>query len=524
MSLTEQKVSPKSPRIFDIPTLLFLFTGFIFLYPFLFAPHFIPINRDVCNSVYVSDAYRMYQGEVMYRDFFQFSPPATALVYFFLFKFFGLQPWIINLENVLLGLSLAWLGVIIAKKVTYANLALLPSAIFLVEFYKGFLEPTHHWYSLLAACGGIAALIERRTPTRIAVAGYFGALSTCFTQMRGLGVTLGFAAFVWWESRQRREEGRELLRKEAWLLASFLFTLIALNSYFIWEAGLRRFLWCTVVFGIKCYPKDVEWNTFKVFFLSLPKFITLRSFIPRFGHWVFVNGIMPATATLFFARYGRESGKKPLEFWERPMLLALTGTGMLLSVAAAPAPHRLAACALPGILLLAWFIDSPGKFTRVLRILLPVGVLVVALHGMVTAESPQRWIFTSRQGKLALEDWKNYEAFAWVQQHTRPMDYFYDAADEYWVGEYCLDLRNPTPISIIKNNGYTTPEQVGEVIQGLDRHHAHYVAWSPPELDIIPDWENPSEDPLGPLRDYIHNHYQLVQVLANADQIWERKD
>jgi hypothetical protein len=524
MSLTEQKVSPKFPRVLDIPTLLFLFTGFVFLYPFLFAPHFVPINRDVCNSVYVSDAYRMYQGEVMYRDFFQFSPPATALVYFFLFKFFGLQPWIINLENVLLGLSLAWLGVIIAKKVTRPDLALLPSAIFLVGLYKDFLEPTHHWYSLLAACGGIATLIERRTPTRIAAAGFFGALSACCTQVRGVGVTLGFAAFLWWESRQRREESRELLRKEAWLWASFLVSLIALNSYFIWEAGLRRFLWCTIVFGIKCYPKDAEWNTFKVFFLSLPRFITLRGFIYFCGQWLFINGIMPATVILFFARYGRDSGKKPMEFWERPMLLALVGTSMFLSVVAAPALHRLAACALPGIILLVWYLDSPGKFARVLRMLLPVGVVVVALHAMVGTASPRRWTFTTRQGELALEDWRDYEAFAWVQQHTRPMDYFYDAADQYWVGEYCLDLRNPTPISIIKNNGYTTPEQVAEVIQGLERHHVHYVAWSPPELDVMPAWENPSEDPLGPLRDYIHKHYQLVKVLTNADQIWERKD
>jgi hypothetical protein len=524
MALTEQKVSPKSPRVFDIPTLLFLFAGFIFLYPFLFAPHFIPIDRDVCNSAYVSDAYRMYQGDVMYRDFFQFSPPATALVYFFLFKLFGLQPWIINLENMLLGLSLAWLGVIIAKKVTHPNLALLPSAIFLAELYKGFLEPTHHWYSLLAACGGIAVLIERRTPARIAAAGFFGALSACFTQMRGVGVILGFAVFICWESRRKQEDWRALLKKEAWLLASFLGTLIALNGYFIWQAGLRRFLWCTVVFGIKCYPKDAEWNTFRVFSLGLPKFVTLRGFIYQCGEWLFVNGIMPATAILFFARYGRDRGKKPIEFWERPMLLAVVGASMFLGIAAAPALHRLAACAFPGLLLLGWFLDSPGKLARVLKILLPVGVLVIALHGMFKAESPHRWTFTTRQGNLALEDWKRYEGFAWVQQHTRPKEYFYDAADEYWVGEYCLDLRNPTPLSIIKNNGYTTPEQVAEVIQGLERHHVHYVAWSPPELDVIPAWENPSEDPLGPLRDYLHSHYQLVKVLANADQIWERKD
>lgn len=525
MSSAEPEATPNPSRVFDFPTLLFLGAALLFLYPFFFTPSFIPINQGICDSVYVSDAKRMYDGELIYRDFFQFSPPATALAYFFPFKLLGLGLWVVNAEMALVGLGLAWIGVTIAKKVTHPNLAILPSAIFLAGLYVRHIEPTHHWFSLLAACGSIAVLMERRTPARIAAAGFLGALSTCFTQTRGLAVTLALAGFLWWESRRKREDLRALIIKEAWLVASFLVALIAVNGYFIWKAGLARFFWCTVVFGVNYYPKDAEYNTFKAFFNGVPSLTDLHSFIsPYFCEWLFLNGLIPATCILFFIRYWRKSGKEPSAKWERPMLLALTCTAMLLSVAPAPTFLRLAASAFPGILLLVWFIDSPGWLARGLRVLLPLGVLVVALHSVAGVESQQKWMLNTRQGQLALENGEDYEVFSWVRSHTQPLEYFYDTADAGWVGEFCLDLRNPSPISIVENNGYTTPEQVREIIQGLDRHHVLYICWSPDELDVIPRHVSLFEDHIGPLRDYIYNHYRVVKVFTDDKQIWERKD
>lgn len=519
MSASEQHVVPASSRLFDLPTLLFMLGAGIYLYPFLFAPHFVPMS--FCGTAYVTDAKQMYEGDVMYRDFFQFSPPATGLVYLLLFKLFGLRAWILNAEGILLGVGLAWLGVTIAKKVMRPGLALLPAAIFLVGMYKNSGASDHHWYSLLTGLAGIAILMERRTPPRIAAAGCFGALSTCFTQTRGLAVTMSFAIYLWWESRQKREDWRALLRKEAWLAASFLATLIAVNGYFVWKAGLTRFLWCTVVFGIKYYPKDAEWNTFAVFFNELPPFQPLQSFIQRFGQWIFLNAAVPLTCILFFVRYWREPGKRPAEFWERPMLLALTSAGMLLSVAPAPEVSRLAASAFPAIILLVWFIDSPRKLARAISVVLLAGVVVVALHSVAGAESRQSWILTTRQGEIALLDHDEYEEYTWIQQHTRPSEYFYAPV---WDPGFCVDIRNPTPLPFIKNNGYTTQAQVAEVVAGLDRHQVRYIYWSPGALDSITDGRNSFEDNLDPLRRYIHNHYRVVNVFTNADEIWERKD
>ena len=131
----------------------------------------------------------------------------------------------------------------------------------------------------------------------------------------------------------------------------------------------------------------------------------------------------------------------------------------------------------------------------------------------------KRGILTTPHGQLAVADPDSLEEYTWVLQHTRPSEYLYEAAAPYMY--FYLDLRNPTPLPLLTNCGYTTPEQVAEAARGLEQHHVRYVVWSPSTLDTIPDWERPSDNHLGPLRDYIHRHYRLVKVFTNSDEVWE---
>jgi hypothetical protein len=522
MSPTEREVTPSHSRTFDIPTALFLLAALIFLYIFLFLPPFLPFEIFSDNLLYLAPGQRMYQGEMIYRDFFEFVTPGTALVHFFLFKLFGLRLWIPNLLDLLLGLGLVWLGVVIAKKLMRPSLALLPSAIFLVGTREFLGDPTHHWYSLLTAIAAIAVLMERRTPTRIAAAGFFCGLSVCFTQTRGLAVAVGFGVFLWWECRRRQEAWSELLKKEAWLVTSFLATFIAVNGYFIWKAGPARFLWCTVVFVLKYYPKEADANTFQAFTGSFPAFVPLHSFLRwNIEQWLFLYAVIPFILIMFFARYWRESAEKPVEYWVRPMLVAIVGLFMLLSIAPSPGPRRMAVSELPALLLLGWLIDSPRKLARALAVVLAVGVLLVALHAVTRRRPIPVGILATPQGKVALTEQDAYPEYTWIQQHTRPTEYFYQPGfpDPYFI----LNLRNPAPLPRVENNGYTTPEQVAEVIRGLEQHQVRYIFWIS-DLDVIQRWEDPSGDHLGPLRDYIHSHYQRIKVFADSTGVWERKD
>jgi hypothetical protein len=507
-------------RAIDARTLLFLLAALIFLYAFLFVPPFIPIEHNIDGQIFLLPGKRMYEGEVMYRDFFQFVTPGTALVYFLLFKLLGLQPWIPDLTLLLLGLGLAWLGVMIAKKVMRPGLALLPSAIFLAGVYKNRLDPTHHWYSLLTATAAIAALMERRTLVRIATAGFFCGLTACFTQTRGFAAVVGIGVFLWWETRQKREPWRGLFKQATWLVAGFLAALTAVNAYFVWKAGLARFFWCTVVFGIKYFHKSADAN-FLIVTETFPQFLSLRTFLFGLVHWLFLYAVIPFTYLLFFAFYWRGSGKKPIEYWARPMLLAVVGSFMLLSVASPPSLTRMASSALPGVILLGWFIDSPGKLARTLAGVLALGVLLIVPHAVATEQYRERQILTTRPGKLAVTDPVTYEELVWIREHTRATEYFYDmmlAASE----SFYLNLRNPTPLPFVENDGFTTTEQVAEVVRSLKQHEVRYI------LLVLPEWrgagQNGKDDHLGPLRDYVHSRYRVVKDFENSDEIWEKKD
>lgn len=521
-----EQAGPQPPsKCLDTPTLLFILAAFIFLYVFLFVPPSVPILYNGDGMFFLPAGQRMYQGQTIYRDFFEFVPPGTALVYFFLFKLFGLRPWIPNLLSLLLGLGLAWLGIVIAKKLMRPGLALLPSAIFLVAAREMLCEPTHHWFSLLTTTAAIASLIERRTRARIAAAGFFCGLTTCFNQTRGLAVAVGFGIFLWWESRRRQEAWRELLKKEGWLVTSFLATILAVYTYFIWKAGPVRFFWCTVVFVLKYYNKMRDVATFRVFWYNFPGFVPPRRFLNWFVRdWLFLHAVIPLIFILFFARYRWESRQGSAKSWERPMLVAIVGLFLLLSIAPAPASIRIAASSLPGIILLGWLIDSPRKLARGFAAAISMGVLVVALHAVARRRPFPNWTLVTPQGRLAITDPRDYKEYAWVQEHTRPSEYFYEAAgtDMY----FRLDLRNPTPTPYVTICGFTTPEQVAEVIRGLEQHQVRYMLWAHEDLDTDPDWEDPSEDHLGPLRNYIHNHYRAVKDFGGTlpDEIWERKD
>jgi hypothetical protein len=514
---------PTRSKVLQISTALFSVASVSFLYWFLFIPPFLPTEGNGIGDslLYLAPGQRMYQGESIYRDVFEYVPPGTAVVNSLMFKIFGLRPWIPDLLALLLGLGLFWVGVVISRKLMPSGLALLPSAVFVVSA-RGFLnDPTHHWYSVLAALAAIAVLLEKRTTPRIAAAGLLCGIGGCFTQTRGLASVLGFAVFLWWESRQRQQTRRELLKKEAWLLCSFLAALLAVNAYFIWEAGPARYFWCTVVFIIKYYPKGAYCNGFQTLRTEFPVFTSLGAFIDSFSHWVFFFVVVPLVFVLFFALYWRKFSHKPLEQRERPMLLAIVGVFMLLSIAPAPDYPRLAASAPPALILLIWLLYSSRKFAQTLVVALTAGTLIAAFYLAVASRPHPVGILEGPHGEVAFTDSTLYQEDIWIQQHTHPSEYFYEPLlqDAY----FYLDLRNPTPLSSIENNGYTPPEQVAEAIRGLNQHQVRYILWSPQALDIPETSKHSSKDYLGPLRDYLHSNYTLVKVFSNGDGIWGKK-
>src|SRR5437016_3409738 len=185
----------------------------IYLLTFIW-PH-PPIYQGDNAPVYLLNAVRMLEGQVMYRDFFQFTLPGTEIVYLVLFKTFGIRAWIPAALLVLFGVGLTWLSIVISKGLMTGASVFLPGALYLTFAFGNALDATHHWFSILLVVAALALLMQERRLMRILGAGALCGLATCFTQSRGLLAALSLAAFLLWEGRAKRLSWRWLVKAEA---------------------------------------------------------------------------------------------------------------------------------------------------------------------------------------------------------------------------------------------------------------------------------------------------------------------
>ena len=97
--------------------LAFLLGVFAFLYLQLFTLPATPIFLEKDHLIYMHNALRMLEGEVIFRDFFQFIFPGSEVVYLLFFSIFGIEFWVLNAIILTLNLGTAWLMLKIAREV-----------------------------------------------------------------------------------------------------------------------------------------------------------------------------------------------------------------------------------------------------------------------------------------------------------------------------------------------------------------------------------------------------------------------
>jgi len=81
----EQKHSSRVETI-DI---VLIFLVIVLLYLFLFKLPGYPFYYENDQLIFLENADRMLNGEVIYRDFFQFTFPGCQVIYYLLFLVFG---------------------------------------------------------------------------------------------------------------------------------------------------------------------------------------------------------------------------------------------------------------------------------------------------------------------------------------------------------------------------------------------------------------------------------------------------
>jgi hypothetical protein len=174
----------------------------------------------------------------------------------------------------------------------------------------------------------------------------------------------------------------------------------------------------------------------------------------------------------------------------------------------------------PAIIVLVWLLQSWGKFFLSPTNLLWVAAVAVLVVQAVIAQSDFQAYLATPAGRIAFLDVDRFEKFQWVQNHTSPGEYFFQASDCDLY--YPLGLQDPAMVPFLTASDYTRPEQVLDVVASLQKHQVRYVLWGL-WLDVPLNYPF-NNSRLEPIRVYLRSHYHIVRGFGepNYEEVWER--
>jgi hypothetical protein len=309
--------------------LLLLVAAFVYLHAF--RPPFTPFFYEADHLIFLYDADRMIRGDVIYRDFFQFTFPGTQALYFFLFKIFGPEYFVLGLVMIGIGAALFWTGLMVSRQVIDGPLAYVPPVIFVFYGMRWFgMDGSHRMLGPIFIVLAVWVLMRGSTVRNAALAGVFCALASFVTQPRGVYALAGCCIFIIVASLARGEKFKELATKIVGAGAGFSITLLLLCGYFILTAGPYVFFESTVLHPMKYYGLHPE-NTSSVYLVELAKAfdISAPQQILSAGSALMHAVLLPLAPLIFFTRIRHLSPQACLGSMGKGHVLSDHGRGLV---------------------------------------------------------------------------------------------------------------------------------------------------------------------------------------------------
>ncbi|HET8667767.1 MAG TPA: hypothetical protein VFM10_07280, partial [Terriglobales bacterium] len=467
------------------------------------------------QNFYLADALKISSGQILYRDFFNFTFPGTATVYAWLIDLFGVSAWIPGATFVVLSAIFVILGLYVARTVLRRWTAYIPVLTFVAVPLRFSSDATHHWFSALCLLGAAAVVVPRTTVARVIAAASLCALATWFTQTRGLMGIAALATFALWEATV--VEGRRRKSFKFLLVAAVAYcgALAALVAYPVCQAGFRRFWYDTVVFVLQFGPKLTPYNTFGNY-MAWYEWATDGPLLSQVCNGVgkaFIYLLIPGIYLLVFVRVVLSRHREHDEGPKRAVvLICIFGAFAAFGVTPSADMLRLGADSMFAIILLAWYLSRlQAKPALALMAAASFGLCVYGMrsHGYQQLSLPA--------GKIAVRDSNTLETLRVLKERLHSADSIYEPIEANFY--FVLNRQNPSPVLFLSNTPFTRPEDVSATVQALDSKQVRYVLWSS-ALDS--SYEDLSADHLKPMRDYLHRNYRQVPGYPGEESLWER--
>ncbi|MEO8649904.1 MAG: hypothetical protein ABI539_12125, partial [Acidobacteriota bacterium] len=443
----------EGPQIIRAPDLIFFVAVFAFLSTQLFQLPLTPIFFEGDHLISVTNAVRMLNGEVIYKDFFHLTTPGTELLYCGLFAIFGAKIWILNAVILVLGMVQVWLIWYFSRPLVSGALRYLPSVVFLVLGYRVYgIDGSYRILSVVLILFAIAVLYHRKTNFALAAAGILCGLSTMVVQTRGLSGMAAIGCFLIWDAYRDKTGLKQLSFDAVYLSVPFVLTVAATQSYFIWQAGFENYYFSLITFPLVYYPSDplAKFSSYLTDFPDLRVYFNL--FPPVTALWRYFRIVLPPTflyllvpwvyVVLLLIRRVKPTLIKNFQTNRRLMLLLFAGV-MLAAGISAPTGYRFYHVAIPAIVILFWLLSQLRLPVRIWATLL---LLFSAWAGAyaVQRQIVNKYDLNMPAGNAAFLGLQTYQKYLWVKDHLEPGEVFYEAFHPSFY--FPFYLKNPTQL------------------------------------------------------------------------------
>lgn len=516
---------------------VFFLSASAFIYLQLFEFPATPIYFEGDHMLPVSNAIRLWGGEVMYRDFFHFAPPGADLYYETLFSVFGIRIWILNFTILLLGVSQIWLIWFFSRSVLPGLSAYLPAVIFLVFGFRQFgIDGSYRLFSVIFVLLAVAVLFGKRSYRNLLIAGALCGLASFFVQTRGVVGIAGISVFLLWENWRDGFDLRQLLKSGLYVGSAFVATIAFTQFYFAWQGGFDNYYFSLVTFLRKYYASDPLSNS-SAYLGALPrlgKYFELYAPLTALSRYardlfpaLFIYGLIPwVYGALLLVLWRRRSLLSTRLVDERLIFLCIVGLAMALGVSA-PSSNRFYQVSIPALVIFVWLLNR-WRFTSGLA--LP-GLALLSILGISYAVQRQvigKDYLDMPAGRAAFLAEPTFEKYKWIGEHTSSGDVFYEAFHPSFY--FPFYLKNPTPIYLVRDSEYTPRFQVDSIVTSLEKQPPQYVVWEG-QYTKPPDARLPGDN-LEPLWQFISTNYERVKEFQepgftlNSDrdiEVWKRR-
>lgn len=399
-------------------------------------------------GVWIDAADRVVQGEVLYRDFFDFLVPGVVYVNALLFTLFGRTPAALSIGVIAVGTALAYVLFLAVARTSSRVHALLAPLAFIALVYIPFSPGNHKWLAMLCGVSGTFVLSSMsRCPLHLCIAGSLHALSLLCTQDLGMAFVAGSLMILALD----RRNGFDMLP----YVLSLLIVLIAVMSYFFALAGVSSVL-DALLFPLGRYS---EANRFSLHF---DFYYGWRAAPRSIAHLILWVGCLIA-----LAKHLRWKAARADQF------VVLTGLLVLIVSVSQRGiqPSFLAFSCTP---LIPLYLGKPGVPRMVLAVL-AAGSLFALLGTIVARQTGTHFV---REQHRAGAVWtpRPMTEVTWIETFAPPDGYAF-VLPLYGGANFLSRTRNPSPHLYLVER-FSTPDQIKEVLAGIESHRPAAGAWT----------------------------------------------